>query len=695
MSEACGDGCGCQSVNTPPRAEDPHWRRWWSAHGPAFGGLSLFAAGLVWAGLAPGPAADGAMEGLGTWGPAVLWSLGYLVAGWGVWAAALGGLREGSWFDENFLMVAATLGALGLGFWAEAAAVMVFYRLGTWFEGQALARGRRHLAALTALRPDTARVEGPLGWELRPPETVQPGQRLQLRPGERVPVDLRILTGQASFDTAALTGEPLPRLGVPGEDIPSGWINLNGQITAEALRPAADSQFQRVLRLAEEAQERKSPVVRLLTRFARVYTPVVVGLALAIWAVLPFAVPDLGWDGSLYRALVLLTISCPCALVASIPLTYSVALGEAARRGLLIKGGQYLDGLARVDRLVLDKTGTLTLGRPVLQEALFAPGENPGALWGQAAALARGSAHPLSAALVEALPEAYRAKDFSPALFELHEEAGSGLQGRDAQGQTWRLGRHAWVAGSADNTAAQTLPAWAGVPLTAPGSDPNLAAPALPGPDLWLGRAGQVLARFTWTDPLRPGWPEALSAARGLGIVRTALLSGDGPEAVEAVRAALGLDEARARQSPADKLAWVEAALGDSEGARGPEAGRRSRRGGPSQGALAYLGDGLNDTPVLARADLGIAMGRGGREAALEAADVVLLHDEPAQLVSALRLGRKTRRLVLQNVVLALGFKAGMMALGAAGEADLWMAVIADVGVTLLAVLNALRAARA
>ena len=600
-------------------------------------GLILFAAGWC---LPEGMARLGA------------WAAAYLVAGADVlWASARNILR-GQVFDENFLMAVASIGAMCLGDFAEGAAVMLFYQVGEWFQGYAVGRTRRSIAALMDIRPDHARVlRGGVPVEVAP-EDVAVGETLVVRPGERIPLDGTVTRGRSALDTAALTGESLPREVAPGDAAPSGCVNLSGLLELRAEKPYGESTVARILELVEEAAERKARTEAFITKFARVYTPVVCLGALAL-ATLPPLLGGGAWGVWVYRALTFLVISCPCALVISVPLSFFGGIGAASRRGVLLKGSTCVETLARVRTVVFDKTGTLTRGAFAVTDVRPAPGVPRERLL-RLAALAEGaSTHPLARAVVAA----FGAPTDPDAVTAVREIAGQGVEAC-IQG-------HAVLAGNAALMAANgvALPPWP----EAPGSVIHVACDG--------AYAGSILAQ----DQPKPDAAEAVAGLRRAGVRKTVMLTGDAEPAARAIAQTLGLDAFHARLLPADKVAHVERLLAET-------------RAADPRATLAFVGDGINDAPVLARADLGVAMGALGSDAAIEAADVVLMDDKPSKLPLAIRVARGTMRIAWQNIVFAIGVKAAILALGALGLAGLWAAVFADVGVAFLAILNALRA---
>ncbi len=583
------------------------------------------------------------------WQYLLLYLVPYLIVGWDTLKEAAEALAHGEAMDENFLMSIATLGALGIGFlpgaatqFPEAVFVMLFFQVGELFEGIAEGRSRRSVAHLLDIRPDTACVERDGALQTVAPQEVAVGETILVRPGDKVPMDGIVLEGRSSLDTVALTGESVPREAGPGDAILSGCVNLDGVLRVRTTKAFGESTASRILELVENAAENKSRSEHFITRFARVYTPVVVALAVLLALIPPLFTG--AWSTWIYRALMFLVVSCPCALVISIPLTFFGGIGGASRRGILVKGAAYLDTLARVRTVVFDKTGTLTEG--VFEVTAVHP-ENidEQELLHLAAHVERHSTHPVAAALRHAYPD----EQDDCEVADIREYAGQGLTAR-VNGLT--------VAVGSSRLMERVGAAWR--PCTHKGTIIHVAVEG--------GYAGHIVI----SDRIKEDAAEAVSGLRAAGVRKTVMLTGDQRAIAESVAGTLGLDEWHAGLLPADKVACVERLL--------PE------------GPLAFVGDGINDAPVLARADLGIAMGALGSDAAIEAADVVLMDDKPSKVAAAIRIARRTLRIARQNMWLAIGIKLAVLVLAACGLATLWMAVFADVGVTVLAVLNAMRA---
>ena len=571
----------------------------------------------------------------------------YLVIGWDVLWKALRNIKNGQVFDENFLMSLATVGAFACGEYGEAVAVMLFYQVGELF--QSVAVHRSSIAQLMDIRPDFANVEREDGLVQVDPEEVQVGELILVKPGERVPLDGTVEEGTSALDTAALTGESLPRDVGVGDEVVSGCVNLSGALRVRVKKPYGQSTVARILDLVENSSAKKARSEQFITRFARVYTPAVV-VAAVVLAVLP---PVLGfgtWNMWFTRALNFLVVSCPCALVISIPLSFFGGIGGASRRGILVKGGNYLETLARTQTVVFDKTGTLTQGKFSVTQIL-PQGMEEGELL-EKAALAEGySTHPISQAIRRQAGEL----DLSR-LGEVEELAGMGVR--------------AQVDGRAVLAGNRKLMAHFAIPLPQ-GEDPV-------GTVVHVAVDGVYAGCLVIADQVKPGAAEALEQLKKAGVSRTVMLTGDAPQVGEAVGRALGLDQVHAGLLPGDKVEWVERLL--AEKAPGT--------------ALAFVGDGINDAPVLSRADVGVAMGAMGSDAAIEAADVVLMDDDLSKLPQAVAIARKTLRVVKENTIFAIGIKLAVLVLSAFGLVGLWWAVFADVGVSVLAILNASRMLR-
>ena len=574
-----------------------------------------------------------------------LWLVPYLVIGHDVLKKAVLGIKNGEVFDENFLMAIATVGAMACGEYGEGVAVMLFYQVGELFQSYAVGKSRRSIAALMDIRPDSANLENSDGsLSAVDPEEVAVGSVIVVRPGEKVPIDGRVLSGESSLNTAALTGESRPRTVRPGEEVISGCVNGDGLLRIETTKPYGESTVAKILELVENSSLKKAKVENFITKFARYYTPAVCFAARAL-AVLPPLVLGGGWVTWLLRALTFLVISCPCAVVISIPLTFFGGIGGASRCGILVKGGNYLEALAHTGVAVFDKTGTLTKGVFAVTRLSPAPGVAEDDLLHTAALAESYSSHPISKSLREAAPDA------SGEVCDVQEIAGHGVKAL-VNGRTV-------LAGNAK------LMEQSGVEFT-----PEEGA----GTVVYVARDGAFLGAVLISDEEKPTARKAIAALKAQG-VRTVMLTGDAPAVAEKVAEGLGLDEVHAGLLPADKVQWVETLLNSK----------------PAGKNLTFVGDGINDAPVLMRADVGIAMGALGSDAAIEAADVVLMDDDPAKLVTAMGIARKCMAIAYENIVFALVVKALFLLLGALGIANMWWAVFADVGVMVLAVLNATR----
>ena len=575
----------------------------------------------------------------------------YALIGWDIlWRAAVN-IRHGRVFDENFLMSIATIGAILLGDYSEGVAVMLLYQIGEWFQAYAVQRSRRSISSLMDIRPDTARVLRGGEEEEVFPDEVEVGDTILVRPGERVPLDGIIRKGEGLLDTSALTGESMPREAHEGDEIISGCINQTGVLEIEVTTPYEESTVERILSLVEEATDKKATTEAFITRFARWYTPAVVigALLLAIVPPLVTGDPFAGW---IYRALTFLVISCPCALVISVPLSFFAGIGGASRAGILIKGGNYLEALAKADTVVFDKTGTLTKGSFSVTDVLPANGFSKDEVLFYAANAERYSTHPIGVSIVRAFTSGGHSTEGTD-VHALEEKAGRGISAH-INGRVILLGTVDFL--KAKNT--KDMPAI-----------PHVGA-------VCLAINGRYAGVVHIADEVKDDAKVAVSALKERGIGETVMLTGDSKWIGTSVGKSLGIDTIHAELLPQDKVAQVEERLaGRKEGA-----------------TLAYVGDGINDAPVLARADVGIAMGALGSDAAIEAADVVLMTDEPKKIATAIDIARKTMRIAWQNIIFAIGIKGIVLVLGALGMAGLWAAIFADVGVTVLAILNAMRA---
>ncbi len=574
-----------------------------------------------------------------------LYLIPYFVIGWDILWKAVRNIGHGQVFDENFLMSVATVGALVLGEYSEAVGVMLFYQVGELFQSYAVGRSRKSIAQLMDIRPDVANVERDGQILEVDPEEVAVGETIVVRPGEKVPLDGVVLEGASSLNTAALTGESAPRDVAVGGELLSGCVNITGLLKVRVTKEFGQSTVAKILDLVENAASKKAKAENFITRFAKYYTPAVVFAALAL-AVIPSLVTG-DWAVWVHRALTFLVISCPCALVISIPLSFFGGIGGASAQGILVKGGNYLELLAKTETVVFDKTGTLTQGVFELSALVPAPGVAEGELLEAAALAERHSGHPIAQSLRRAL-----GGEVDPdRVTDVQEIPGHGVS--------------ALVDGKRVLAGNEKLMKKEGVDFR-----PCNQA----GTMVHVAREGQYLGCAVIADQIKETAPAAIKALKARGI-RTVMLTGDSRAVGEAVAARLGLDEVHAQLLPGDKVDRLEDLL--------------SRKN--PKGVLAYVGDGVNDAPVLSRADVGIAMGAMGSDAAIEAADVVLMDDDPAKLARAMDIAHKCLRIVRQNIVFALGVKALFLILGALGKTTMWGAVFADVGVAVIAILNATR----
>jgi len=586
-----------------------------------------------------------------TWQYLLLFLVPYLVVGWDTLKEAAEGLVHGEALSEDFLMSVATLGALGIGFmpgaqtqFPEAVFVMLFFQVGELFEEIAEGRSRKSIAHLMNIRPDSAHVERGGKLETVRPEEVTPGEVILVQPGEKVPMDGVVLEGKSSLDTVALTGESVPRSIGEGDEILSGCVNLSGVVRVKTTKAFGESTAAKILDLVENAAAAKSKSESFITRFAKIYTPIVVALAVLV-AVVPGLITG-EWATWIYRGLLFLVVSCPCALVISVPLTFFGGLGGASRKGILIKGANLMDKLSQVKTVVFDKTGTLTEG--VFEVTAVHPEViDQTELLHLAAHVERHSTHPIAMALRNAYPN--EADDCS--VEDVQETAGHGVMAT-VNGRKVAVGNRKLM----EKLGAAWHPCHHS------------------GTIIHVAIDGEYAGHIVISDRIKADAAEGIAALKAVGIGKTVMLTGDQESVAAAVASALKVDEYHAQLLPADKVTEVEKLLSD--------------------GTLAFVGDGINDAPVLTRADVGIAMGALGSDAAIEAADVVLMDDKPSKIALAVRIARRTLRIARENIWLAIGIKVAVLVLAALGLATMWMAVFADVGVTVLAVLNAMRALR-
>ena len=598
---------------------------------------------------------------LPTWQLLLVYLIPYLLVGAPTLKEAAEGIAHGDVFNENFLMTIATIGALCIGFlpgaeteFPEAVFVMLFFQVGELFETYAEGKSRDSISHLMDIRPDTADVERNGRVETVPPEEVRIGEVIVIRPGDKVPLDGTVIEGTSSLNTVALTGESIPRDAGAGDEVISGCVNLSGVLRVRTTKSFGESTVSKILRLVESADGQKSRSESFITRFARVYTPIVVFAALLL-AFLPPLFSETGFSASfatwLHRALIFLVVSCPCALVISVPLTFFGGLGGASRKGILIKGSSYMDTLARIGTVVFDKTGTLTKGEFAV-EAVHPEDFNENELLHLAAHVEHFSTHPIGEALRAAFPN--EATD-GCSVTDVEEIAGQGIKAC-VEGRPVCVGNTRMMdsvgAGWHDCHRAGTI--------------------------IHVAVDGKYAGHIVINDLVKEDSAEAIAALKRLGVSRTVMLTGDREEVARDVASRLGLDAYHAALLPADKVSYLEQLLASN----------------PDGRSLAFVGDGINDAPVLKRADVGIAMGGLGSDAAIEAADVVLMDDKPTKIATAIAIARRTLHIARQNIWFAIVVKAAILGLATVGLGTMWLAVFADVGVTVLAVLNAMRALR-
>ena len=590
-----------------------------------------------------------------------LYLVPYLIIGYDILWKAFKGVKNRQPFDESLLMAIATLGAIILavyedGDYTEAIGVMLFYQIGEWFQSYAVGKSRRNISELMDIRPDYANVERENGQlEAVDPDEVEVGTIIVVKPGEKIPIDGEVVEGSSTLNTSALTGESLPREVESGDEVISGCININGLLKVRTTKEFGESTVSKILDLVENASSRKSKAEDFISKFARVYTPAVVAAAIALALVPPFVrmgfmgVPA-DWDVWIYRALTFLVISCPCALVISIPLSFFAGIGGASKAGVLVKGSNYLETLSKVKTVVFDKTGTLTKG--VFQVTAAHPQEmSEKELLHLAAHVERYSTHPIAASLRAAYPN----ESDSCRVEAVEEIAGEGIR--------------AHVNGNVVCVGNSKM-------MEAVGAEWYDCHRHAAGTVIHVSINGRYAGHVIISDVVKETSKAVIAALKSVGVARTVMLTGDAKEVADAVAKELGIDQVRSELLPADKVQNVEELLLENKG----------------NGNLAFVGDGINDAPVLTRADIGIAMGAMGSDAAIEAADVVLMDDDPMKISQAIRISRKCLSIVNQNTWFSIGIKLVVLLLGAVGIANMWFAIFADVGVMILAVLNAMRA---
>ena len=621
-----------------------------------------------------------------------LFLIPYLIAGYDVIAGALRGLVHGHALDEDFLMTVATFGAFALVLFpdtephmAEGAAVMLFFQVGELFQSYAVDKSRQSIADMMDIAPEYANVmeEGKL--KQVDPFELAPDDEFIVMPGERIPLDGTVLTGESQIDTAALTGESVPRTARPGDEVISGCVNLTAKLVVRATKPFEDSTVSRILELVENAAEKKARTENFITRFARVYTPIVVGVA-AVLAIVPPLLFGGQWSDWILRGLTFLVVSCPCALVISVPLSFFGGIGGASRLGILVKGSNYLEALGSTETVVFDKTGTLTDGTFSVTELVCAPGVSKAELAGIAAAAETFSTHPIAQSV-----RAYRDSLTTDARPDSDNDANLAQPDSDSTTTGARPGSSSTttaervrdvreISGQGVEAVVDGRNVLVGNGKLMAAHDIAFTATDVPGTVLYVAADGTYLGAIVIADTVKPDAARAIADLRAAGVKKTVMLTGDRTPVARAVAAELGIDEVHAELLPQDKVAEVEALLAQTE---------RDTNG---KGKLAFVGDGINDAPVLTRADIGIAMGAMGSDAAIEAADIVLMNDDPDDIARAIHLARRTMGIVWQNIVFALGVKFAVLVLAAFGIANMWMAVFADVGVAVIAILNAMRA---
>ncbi len=573
----------------------------------------------------------------------------YAIVGWDIVYKAVRNILHGQVFDENFLMFIATLGALAVGEYSEAVAVMLFYQVGELFQNYAVNRSRQSITELMDICPEYANIEEDGQLKRVDPDEVEAGTVIVVKAGERIPLDGIVIKGDSMVDTSSLTGESVPKHVHEDSEVISGCVNGNGVLYIRTTREFDDSTVARILELVENASSKKAHVENFITRFAKYYTPAVVCAAVLLAAVMPLITGG-GWLGWLQRACIFLVISCPCALVISVPLSFFGGIGAASRQGILVKGSNYLEAAAKLETVVFDKTGTLTKGQFTISKILPADGAAEEDILETAAHAESFSNHPVAQAVKNAYIERGGSLD-TGRVSDCEEISGHGVRAK-ADGSTVLAGNEKL--------------------LRRYGVEPDSCSQA--GSLVYVAKDGRYMGCIVVSDILKPQSIQAVAQLKKAGVKRTVMLTGDGKEAGEAAAAELCLDSVYTQLLPADKVSIVEKLLEEKE-----------------NGTLAFVGDGINDAPVLTRADVGIAMGSMGSDAAIEAADIVLMDDDPLKIAKIVKISRMTLRIVRQNIIFALGVKAFVLLLGAFGLASMWEAVFADVGVSVIAICNAMR----
>lgn len=588
-------------------------------------------------------------DALPQWGWLLVFLAPYLLIGYDVLKEAVESIFHGQMLDEHFLMMVATVGALCVGELEEAVAVMLFYQVGELFQSYAVGKSRKSISALMDIRPDYANIERDGKLEQVDPEEIQAGDIIVVKAGEKVPLDGVVMEGKTTLNTAALTGESLPRDAAEGDEIISGCVNISGLIRVRVTKPFSESTVSRILELVENASNKKTRTERFITRFARIYTPAVVGAAVLL-AIVPPLVLHGNWSDWIYRALTFLVVSCPCALVISVPLSFFGGIGGASSKGILVKGSNYIEALAHCETVVFDKTGTLTEGSFQVT-AVHPDAVDEKELLRLAAAAESYSDHPISLSLKAACHDSID----SELVTNVHEIAGKGVQA-EFEGHTLSVGN--------------------GKLMESLGIEEHKCHKV--GTIVHVAMDGKYLGHIVISDVIKPDAAKAIANLKACGVQRTVMLTGDRREVAQNVAQQLKLDDVKAELMPQGKVEAVEELLK----VKNPKS------------TLAFVGDGINDAPVLSRADIGIAMGALGSDAAIEAADVVLMDDQPSKIAEAIRISRKTMGIAMQNIVFALAVKAVVLAVTAFGAGNMWWAVFADVGVSVIAILNAMRALR-
>lgn len=609
-------------------------------------------------------------EGLGVWGKMALYLVPYVLIGWDIVYKAFRNIRNGQVFDENFLMTVATFGAFGVGEYSEAVAVMLFYQVGELFQSYAVNRSRQSITELMDICPEYANIEEDGQLKQVDPDDVQVGDIIVVKAGERIPLDGKVVFGNSMVDTSALTGESVPRKVAEGDDIISGCVNGSGLLRVQVTKEFDDSTVAKILELVENASSKKAHVENFITRFARYYTPLVV-MGAVLLAVIPPLFFGQSWSEGIRRACTFLVISCPCALVISVPMSFFSGIGAASKKGVLIKGSNYLEALSEMDTIVFDKTGTLTKGEFKVTE-IHAVAGSP---------VPEASEVPRTRVWAASQPsdEGKRSLLELAALAESYSDHPISRSIKDAWGDTIDMNR---VINAQEISGHGVRAEIDGHTVLAGNSklmkEMNVAYQECMsmGTVVYVAMDGIYCGYIVIADSIKDEAFEAIKNLKKVGVRRTIMLTGDKKEVGEAVAARLGLDEVHAELLPGDKVAKVEELLARQTGKH----------------RLAFVGDGINDAPVLSRADVGIAMGSMGSDAAIEAADIVLMDDNPARIADVVRISRKTMSIVKQNIAFALGVKAVVLLMGAAGAANMWEAVFADVGVSVIAILNAMRA---